>query len=326
MESKPTLKLLPLVVHSIHLGRDIDQLREAISQHVIDVDITLCADNKFGIDGYLASTGDNDLQIAYIQYGLNSMVQCQQDDVFCLVIPFDGDHRIRHNKINQTLNDSVFLLPPLASLEMRYSADCGHLVLRFKNTCFHKEAFDSIVSNNFILTEAQQREIQVLALEFTRTCFLVAKHVQTHEVIQKFKNELYDVLNRSNTSSFLPPAPNSQGVVNDIIKYFHDHPDWEYDLDQLTALFEIPVRTLYWNFKRHVGLTPYRTYLNIKLSRTRLDILKYGNRLSITQIASRHGFIHLGRFSSQYKQLFGELPRQTMQNTSIRKCNADFLL
>jgi hypothetical protein len=101
MKSHSTLSQLPLVVHSLHLGKDIDQLKDAISQHIIDVDVTLCIDSKSSTHGYLASTGDDDLQIAYIQYGLDSMVQCLQDDVFCLVIPFAGEHRIRHNKINK---------------------------------------------------------------------------------------------------------------------------------------------------------------------------------------------------------------------------------
>jgi transcriptional regulator GlxA family with amidase domain len=36
---------------------------------------------------------------------------------------------------------------------------------------------------------------------------------------------------------------------------------------------------------------------------------------NISNIASGLGFVHLGRFSQQYKQLFDELPRDTVERS-----------
>lgn len=317
---------LPLVVHSLHLGRDIDELRDAISQHIIDVDISLCADTQILAEGYLACTGDSDLQIAFIQYGLNAIVQCQQDDVFCLVIPFDGQHVIEHCHSNQEHDDPVCFLPPLAQLNMYYSSNCGHLVLRFKNSAFHQEAFSVIVKNNYRLPYPLQEELKTLAHGFTKTCLLVDQHDDAQQHITCFKNEVYDLLIGQQASIYNSNVHVKSDLTRNVISYFHDNRDWRYDLNELVTQFNIPVRTLYWHFKRYTGLTPYKTYLNIKLCRARLDILKFGRRLSITDIASKHGFSHLGRFSMQYKQLFGELPKSTMQSVLSRKRYPDLLL
>lgn len=58
--------------------------------------------------------------------------------------------------------------------------------------------------------------------------------------------------------------------------------------------------------------------------RARLDLMKYSNVKTITDIASKNGFLHLGRFSNQYKILFGELPKQTV-NRLLKKGRFDLI-
>jgi AraC family ethanolamine operon transcriptional activator len=51
----------------------------------------------------------------------------------------------------------------------------------------------------------------------------------------------------------------------------------------------------------------------MKLDAARRDLQKAratGER--IAEIAMRRGFLHLGRFSQEYRQLFGERPRDTV--------------
>ena len=35
--------------------------------------------------------------------------------------------------------------------------------------------------------------------------------------------------------------------------------------------------------------------------------------VTVTMVAGRWGFVHLGRFASQYRQLFGETPSETLR-------------
>jgi transcriptional regulator GlxA family with amidase domain len=52
-----------------------------------------------------------------------------------------------------------------------------------------------------------------------------------------------------------------------------------------------------------------------RLERVRLDLLTAGPGDSVTDIAMRWGFFHLGRFSSIYASHFGELPSATRRRS-----------
>ena len=55
--------------------------------------------------------------------------------------------------------------------------------------------------------------------------------------------------------------------------------------------------------------------MQIRLANVRDELLKkpFDDCGNITQVALNNGFTQLGRFSSYYKDMFGELPSQTVK-------------
>jgi AraC family ethanolamine operon transcriptional activator len=79
---------------------------------------------------------------------------------------------------------------------------------------------------------------------------------------------------------------------------------------ELCKVVRISRRALEYAFRDVVGISPRRYIMALRLGRARRDIA--GSTLaSISDIAQRWGFFHLGRFSSLYKSFFGELPSAT---------------
>ncbi|MCB1674930.1 MAG: helix-turn-helix domain-containing protein [Halioglobus sp.] len=71
-------------------------------------------------------------------------------------------------------------------------------------------------------------------------------------------------------------------------------------------------RMLEYHFKHIYGVTPLAWMRSMKLNAIRDELKRHrvgGERIS--DIALRWGFTHFGRFSSDYRQLFGESPRDT---------------
>jgi AraC-like DNA-binding protein len=66
-------------------------------------------------------------------------------------------------------------------------------------------------------------------------------------------------------------------------------------------------------FRESFGVSPRRFLMLRRLAAVRRELLRRGAQTSITEVATRWGFFHLGRFSQDYRQLFFELPSQTLR-------------
>lgn len=83
------------------------------------------------------------------------------------------------------------------------------------------------------------------------------------------------------------------------------------DTGTLTEFSGKSLRTIYNLFSSSLSTTPKSYIKNLKLQCIRKD-LKNGKFRNVTEAAYDYGFTHLGRFSSDYRSVFGELPSQTV--------------
>ena len=89
-------------------------------------------------------------------------------------------------------------------------------------------------------------------------------------------------------------------------------------LDDIMAVAQVSKRNLYQGFQQHLGMPPMHYLKNVRLDQVHQQI-KTGKGASVTQVAVRCGFTHLGRFANEYKRRFGESPSVTMQ-VSMQRC------
>lgn len=79
----------------------------------------------------------------------------------------------------------------------------------------------------------------------------------------------------------------------------------------LAAALNVSIRTLEYSFRNKFGTTP-KLFINMqRLLQVRRELLTANNENSITHIANRWGFWHMGQFAQDYRKMFGELPSQT---------------
>jgi transcriptional regulator GlxA family with amidase domain len=77
---------------------------------------------------------------------------------------------------------------------------------------------------------------------------------------------------------------------------------------ELADYVGITVRQLQRLFRRHLGCTPSRYYLQIRLARARELLRQTG--LSLVEISVLTGFVASSHFSKTYKDYFGCTPSQ----------------
>lgn len=77
---------------------------------------------------------------------------------------------------------------------------------------------------------------------------------------------------------------------------------------------QLSERTLQYSFNAILGLSPY-TYLRyMRLNGVRAALSRPDHdQVTVTRVASHWHFLHLGRFSKDYQQMFNELPSVTLR-------------
>ena len=89
-------------------------------------------------------------------------------------------------------------------------------------------------------------------------------------------------------------------------------------IQSILEQFDVSYKTLENSFKSLFGITPKHFIELLKLNRAHKDLCQIdAGATNISDIASRWGFSHFGRFSEKYKALFGVLPSETLMATSI---------
>jgi AraC-like DNA-binding protein len=92
-------------------------------------------------------------------------------------------------------------------------------------------------------------------------------------------------------------------------------PEYRFSVQELAGTLGVTRRALEYAFRSALEVSPAHYLRARSLNQVRSD-LHAPACPSVTDTALRHGFGHLGRFSEQYRRLFGELPSQTRRGKS----------
>lgn len=82
-------------------------------------------------------------------------------------------------------------------------------------------------------------------------------------------------------------------------------------LSEIAAECAVSIRTLTQLFQDHLGVSPMRHLLEIRLQAARRLLQSAQPQWDVTRVAMDCGFPGLGRFAAAYRQRFGELPSKT---------------
>ena len=101
-------------------------------------------------------------------------------------------------------------------------------------------------------------------------------------------------------------------------EHIHEHLADGLSIAALCRQTGVSRRSLECAFRAVIGTGPGSYIRMLQLNHIRRDLKCAGDHDSIGHIAAKHGVWHLSRFSSYYRELFGELPSQTRRGQARR--------
>lgn len=95
-------------------------------------------------------------------------------------------------------------------------------------------------------------------------------------------------------------------------QYIHQHLEEPLRLEDIAQACDSSVRSLTEAFRGQLQTSPTAYIRQARLAAVRQELLIAHPTAKVTDIASRWGFTHLGRFSAWYKKQYHELPLETL--------------
>jgi len=108
-------------------------------------------------------------------------------------------------------------------------------------------------------------------------------------------------------------SDDSDRSLDEVEAYIHANLGEPITLADLVAVSNTSVTSLLRAFRIHRGMSPMKYVKQIRLESTQRALLAARTGVTtVTEIAMDHGFFQLGRFSADYRRVFGELPSETL--------------
>lgn len=103
-------------------------------------------------------------------------------------------------------------------------------------------------------------------------------------------------------------------MVHRAMAHMEANPDLEISVADIARAAHVSVRTLQLAFRRHLDTTPMAYLRRVRMDLVHADLAAADPaETTVTAVTARWGFHAVGRFSADYRNTYGEYPRDTLQ-------------
>jgi AraC-like DNA-binding protein len=270
------------------------------------------------------------LTIGDVQYGADVTLGYEHPDAYQVGVPVAGRleaHQAGRQIVGAGQVAPVFRVGEEVTID-RWSADCRQIGVRIEREILERQLqalLDAPVEAPIELPaqldlsagpgRSWARMIRLIAGEFGNDTgllneSLVAGHLcdsLTIGLLLATDHPYREALARPGRA--YRPAP-----VRRAMDAIHAHPEHPFTLATLAATAGVCVRTLQAGFRRYTRSSPMGYLRQVRLARAHDDLRASDpRRTTVTEVAYRWGFTHLGRFAADYRARYGIPPSVTLR-------------
>lgn len=306
---------------------DLDDVRDRTSRILKPHDLWL-ANRSDKVRASMHGAAFGGLSVSLLTYGATVEINPGTFDRFLLIqIPISGSARLQlgDEEINFTVGEGVVIAPD-QGCRLTYSADCRQLILRVSRDALERVAERWMGARHrssdlefltrlkldgaagaawtalirYLAYNCMSADSPHLAAKFApRLEELVIEHLLVWQ-----PNRIADRI--ASGPSVIPRH------VRRAEEFMRADTSAALTLGEIADYAGVSVRSLSQGFQQFRGVTPMAMLRAIRLEKVRAALLQAPDSASVTDIAMRHGFCHLGRFAGYYRKRFGESPRRTL--------------
>lgn len=268
------------------------------------------------------------LSLSRLEYGMPVTIDPGRlEDFFLIQIPTRGSAEINcDGKHFTSTTHCASIISPDTPVSMRWDADAPQLALRLDREDVEKHCalhlghrldkplrFEPELS---LITPSATYFLQLLSV-LSDALACDAHPVHNPLVLKQFEATLINALIYGQPNNLQGPlhAPTSIRKISPFFvkraeEYIFANPQEPLSIEQLAEHAGVSVRTLFSGFREFRDISPMAFLRDVRMARVHQELRNPGS-LSVTDIALKWGFSHLGRFAQEYRKRYGELPSAT---------------
>lgn len=271
-----------------------------------------------------AATLGRDVTLNYLRYGDEVRIVPGRFHSFYLVqVPLAGRARVRvGDRIVASDTTRGSLGSPTETVDMVWGDGCEQLLVYIRRDAVQALAgggpdtppvvFDPVVDLCSPGMRSWLRLVHLAVDDIEAGGALVGSELAATHLEQSLIAALL-AAQPNTTSDDAPVSAIGSRAVRLVVAAVQAQPEHPWRLTDLARVAGVSARSLQEAFARYLSITPLEYVRRTRLDRARRDLLDADpTATSVTDIAARWGFFHLGRFSQVYRSAFHELPSQTL--------------
>jgi AraC-like DNA-binding protein len=270
------------------------------------------------------------LTAGYLGFGADISIRADDVTDYYIDAPLSGRavSRWRDGKLVKTAVGSVAVFTPGTPCVLDWSGDCGQICLKVSELQMRRQ-LEAMLSRpvhkritfarefNLCTTAADDwyHLVRLLARQVGKPGGLLNHRLAVQNLQLLLIQGLLQIQPHNYMEALSAGAPAaSTAVAKRAIDLMHAHTEKPWSTVDLARATGVSARALQRSFERSDQPSPMIYLRRLRLDRVRTELVASSpDSATVTMIAGRWGFVHLGRFASQYRQLFGETPSQTLR-------------
>ncbi|MDO7925670.1 AraC family transcriptional regulator [Pseudomonas sp. KFB-139] len=309
---------------------DLNAIRDGVSSVFKNHELR-CTDKGERISARMHHVSRGRLSLNRLEYGARVQIDPGRlEDFFLIQVPLSGSAQIicgRHDFTSDARHAS--LISPNLPVSMRWDADSPQLALRIERSeveyhCAQHlgHSLDRPVEFQPMLDLNTSGGSYFLHLITLLVDAITADEHPLHHALalKQFESMLINALvygQPNNLKEQIDSASKPKAPLPYFVKrteeYMRVNAHEPLSIEQLADHAGVSVRTLFAGFRDFSGTTPMAYLRNLRLEHAHEELLNQSQDVSVTDIAFKWGFAHLGRFAQEYKKRYGQAPSTTLR-------------
>lgn len=311
---------------------DLDEARARVSRVFCEHSLNVVGrSGRLGAEMYYRPL--RGIGIGRMRYGASVSVDAGQLGDFALIqMPLSGAETIEHGGQTVLSDPScASVLSPGRSLRFRHDESTEKLFIRIDREALERHCrqhlggdlrqpvvFDAAMHLQAPRAQAWIRLLNWLCQEISEDdasgAGMLQSPIYAAQIEQTVLTTLllcqphnYSVRLADDTPMVAP------SYVRKVERFIDDHADEPITIGDLAECAAVSTRSLFAGFRKFRNTTPMQYLKDVRLRRVREALMSASpESITVTAVAMRWGFTHLGHFTADYKRSFGESPSVTL--------------